>query len=334
MRDVLRLVHPKPRDDKESEMFKKIVKGELESPETWEVIISKEGSKKETWEKAVKVMPIMALLRNLRNLLENKVSEEAIQYTIAQLRDEKTILNSKQFPFRFLSAYRAIQNTEGGSRVLSALDYAMSISIRNLPILDGATAVFGDNSGSMTGKVSGKSEIQLMDVGSMLGGIASIISPDNITGVFADDFKIVNFSVRESALARAEKMKQTNVGGSTMAYKAFKYLVDNGIKVHRIFLFSDMQCYNEDRNIEGESVYGYWEKYKQRVNPGAYLYSFDLAGYGTSQVPEDDPRVLLVAGWTENILRYIPYFERDRKTVLQEIRQIEPDSFKKIEQST
>ena len=325
MQDVIRLVHPKTKDRERKKLHAKIAKGELGSADTWEVLISGEGSTKENWEKAVKKMPIMAILRNLRNLLDKEVSRETLDDVVDKLTNEKVIQNSKQFPFRFFSAYKAIEDhvDRRTSKLLTALDTAMFISIKNLPLLDGVSAVFGDVSGSMDAPISGKSDIRRTEVGAVLGAVASVISPDNVVGIFSDDFKRINFSQKDSILSRAKKM--LGDGGSTNAYLAIEYLIRHKIKVDRIFFFSDMQCY--DSHGYDESIHKQWKEYKAKINSNAYLYSFDLAGYGTTQVPEDDQHVLTVAGWSESVLKYVPYFEQDKETALKEIRAITPATY-------
>lgn len=330
MQDVIRLVHPKTKDKERKKLHAKIAKGELGSADTWEVLVSGEGSNKKTWEQAVKKMPIMALLRNLRNLLDKEVSDDTINAVIEKLTNEKVIQNSKQFPFRFFSAYKAIEDNVNRrtSKILTALDAAMFMSIKNLPLLSGVTAVFGDVSGSMSGTISDKSDVERVEIAAVLSAIASVISPDNVTAVFADHLQRVNFSQKQSILGRVQKMLAVDAGGSTNAYLAIEYLIVNKIKVDRIFFFSDMQCYDSlYRGGGGDSIFKQWEQYKREVNPNAYLYSFDLAGYGTTQVPEDDPHVLTIAGWSESILKYVPYFETEKETVLKEIRKITPATY-------
>lgn len=140
MKDVLRIVHPKPRNKAESELFKRILEDNLKTPDTWEVYISTHGSTKETWETILPRMPIMATLRNLRNFC--KVGAD-ITPVLKKLRDEQTILKSKQFPFRFWSAYKALQAGMQGDEIpakyhfkanelLDALNNAMEISVKNL----------------------------------------------------------------------------------------------------------------------------------------------------------------------------------------------------------
>jgi TROVE domain len=51
----------------------------------------------------------MALLRNLRNIIEARVSAEHIEKVCTRLADPYQVAKSKQFPFRFMSAYREVE---------------------------------------------------------------------------------------------------------------------------------------------------------------------------------------------------------------------------------
>jgi 60 kDa SS-A/Ro ribonucleoprotein len=323
MKDMLRIIHAKP-DDKQSETFKKIIKGELESAETWEHILVTEGSSTESWEKAAKIMPIMATLRNLRNLLDHDVSKETIAIVCQRLADRNIILNSKQFPYRFLSAYREIPETNFNSKaIINAVDNAATIAIENVPEFNGRTAVFGDNSGSMDATVSGKSKIRNRDIGSMLAAICSLKSKDAICGVFGQTLNTLRFSdSNRSVINRAEQLSNANVGHSTNAWLAISYLLLKKIKVDRIMIFSDEQTYNTYGG--NESVAEQWKIYKNEINKECFLYAFNLAGYGTSMLQEGRDNVLQIGGWSEGILRYVPVFESDSKRVMDDIRSIKP----------
>jgi hypothetical protein len=66
--DVMNLVHPK------SAAINQLAKGQLKTTDqTWESIIAAEGSNSQSWSKALAVMGHMALLRNLRNLLQQGI---------------------------------------------------------------------------------------------------------------------------------------------------------------------------------------------------------------------------------------------------------------------
>jgi hypothetical protein len=76
-----------------------------------------------------------------------------------------------------------------------------------------------------------------------------------------------------------------------------------------------------------ESLKDQWNKYKKNVNPNCYLYSIDLVGYGTTQIPENDPHVLKIGGWSDNILKYIPYFEKEKQSMIDHINKVNRNTY-------
>ncbi|XP_067462602.1 telomerase protein component 1 [Thunnus thynnus] len=82
----------------------------LKQPETWERLLSQEGNKAATWEKLIdnKSLPFMAMLRNLRNMITQGISESHHQKILSRLTNKKAVIQSRQFPFRFLAAYKVI----------------------------------------------------------------------------------------------------------------------------------------------------------------------------------------------------------------------------------
>lgn len=86
----------------------------LPIPETWETQISMKGNKASVWEQLIdnKKLPYMAMLRNLRNMIKSGISEKHHQWVIKKLKDEGAVVNSKQFPFRFFTAYEVLDELE------------------------------------------------------------------------------------------------------------------------------------------------------------------------------------------------------------------------------
>jgi telomerase protein component 1 len=86
----------------------------LPTPETWETQISMHGNKAEVWEKLIdnKKLPYMAMLRNLRNMIKVGISERHHQWIIKKLQDEGAVVHSRQFPFRFFTAYEVLDELE------------------------------------------------------------------------------------------------------------------------------------------------------------------------------------------------------------------------------
>ena len=82
----------------------------LPTPETWETQISLHGNKAHVWEQLIdaKKLPYMAMLRNLRNMIKTGISERHHQWVIKKLQDEGAVVHSRQFPFRFFTAFEVI----------------------------------------------------------------------------------------------------------------------------------------------------------------------------------------------------------------------------------
>ena len=70
-KDVLRIVHPVPANEKIEEMFGRILDDTLETPCTWETELSAKGNTKEVWDElgTSGKLGYMAALRNLRNMI-------------------------------------------------------------------------------------------------------------------------------------------------------------------------------------------------------------------------------------------------------------------------
>lgn len=115
---------------------------------TWEDALSLVGSKVDKaalWTALIPSMGYMALLRNLRNFDEAGVSDGTAATVAARLADPGQVARSRQFPFRFLSAYRAVSNL----RWAHPLERALAASLPNIPQLPGRTLVLVDRSPSM-----------------------------------------------------------------------------------------------------------------------------------------------------------------------------------------
>ena len=148
LKDALFLVHPKPKDETQQELFSKIANDKLATPYTWETQLSELGKRRyeneiaqkaalrSTWEELIlsNKMGYMASLRNLRNILEAEISVNVMRKLCAYLSNETAVKNSKQLPFRFLSAYRELQNCKSPytSMVLDSLEDVVIVSAANI----------------------------------------------------------------------------------------------------------------------------------------------------------------------------------------------------------
>jgi 60 kDa SS-A/Ro ribonucleoprotein len=167
LRDVLRLVRPKPADEAQCALWKRVKDRTLETPDTWEVALSGGADKGEAFTRLLQEgkLGYLALLRNLRNMAQAGVDEGLVKAAIVARKGGA----QRVLPFRYVAAARAAPQYE------PAIDQALCEAIGEMPVLLGRTVVLVDVSGSMEAKLSGKSDMRRVDAAAAL---ASIIPGD------------------------------------------------------------------------------------------------------------------------------------------------------------
>lgn len=208
LRDVLFLVHAKPKDEAQAAVWKQLVDGTLPAPDTWEVALSAGGDKRETFERMLRenTLGYLALLRNLRNMVDAGVDESLIRDALLARKGAEKVL-----PFRYVAAARAAPRLE------PVIDQALSEAISTMPVLAGRTVVLVDVSGSMFTKLSGKSELMRSDAAAAL---ASIIHGDLQVFTFSD--RLVECPPRRGmagvdVILRSQAHSSTNLAGAVGA---------------------------------------------------------------------------------------------------------------------
>ncbi len=339
LKDALFLTHPKANSDEQQALFNKIVNNTLEVPYTWEVELSRlgqasyesEAAKKAAftakWEELIDSgkLGYMALMRNMRNILQAEVSSLHARKVATRLADPHQVRNSKQLPFRFLAAYREIRqvNSMHTSYFLSSLEKAVKVSAENIKgfDLDTRLVLAADVSGSMYSPVSAKSKIRCYDIGLTLSMLMRYRSENVITGIFGDRWKTVNLP-QDSILSNTEKLNKIegSVGYATNGHAVIDYLISKSQVVDKVMIFTDLQMW--DNHHVGASLKNSWQAYKTYTAPNAKLYLFDLQGYGNTPLRINGNDVFLIAGWSDKIFDVLAAIESG-SNALNEIDKIE-----------
>lgn len=230
LRDVMRLTHPKPSDPEQAALWKRLIDGELKTPDTWEVSLSAGQNKNETFTRMLYEGKLggLALLRNLRNMIEAEVSDELIREGI------RGIKNRRLLPFQFFAAAKFAPRFE------PELDVAMKACLKDSPILPGKTIFLVDISASMTDKISEKSKISMMDAGCALAALGREVCEVGAVYSFSDELKEVpprrGFALRD-AILNSQRFGCTYLGA------ALKELPLN--KEDRLIVFTDEQSHDK-----------------------------------------------------------------------------------------
>lgn len=169
MRDVLFLAHPKPANDEQAALWKRLVDDKLATPDTWEVALSANADKAETFTRLITEgkLGYMALLRNLRNMQQAGVDQAIVAPALLD-----GAAKSKALPFRFVAAARVVPAWE------PMIDEAMQKAMSGMEELRGRTVVLVDVSGSMDASLSAKSDLKRVDAACALAALVRGICKD------------------------------------------------------------------------------------------------------------------------------------------------------------
>lgn len=226
LRDVLFLVHAKPRDEAQAALWKRLVDNQLATPDTWEVGLSTGGDKRETFERLLRenTLGYLALLRNLRNMTNAGVDVDLIRGALLARKGAHKVL-----PFRYVAAARACPQLE------PTIDAALSEAIAGLPILPGRTVVLVDVSGSMDAQLSVKSDLKRIDAAAAL---ASLINGDVRMLTFSD--RLVEVPPRRG-MAGVDAILKSQPHSSTHLAEAV-HDVNTKIPHDRLIVITDEQA--------------------------------------------------------------------------------------------
>lgn len=292
LRDAMFLARPTPPQDKQ-DLFQRLAKDTLATPDTWEVALSAPGAnKKEVWERLLtdRKLGALALLRNLRNMESVGVNPALIRLALTNV-DSQWLL-----PLNFFAARKHAPNFE------REIEQAMLNVYKDAQKLPGLTVFVVDVSGSMQAVVSDKSEWSRMDCAVAMAALAgelcesvAVYATAGSDGARTHKTKRVKpyrgFALADEIIGMYRGMG----GGGIFTRQALEHIkTELGEKPQRIIVFSDSQdC---DRANKTPAPFG---RYNYIVDVSAHSRGVNYAGVWNAEV----------SGWSENFLTYIAGYE-------------------------
>ena len=228
LRDVLFLCHAKPKDADQAGLWRRLIEGNLFTPDTWEVALSGGGDKRAHWERllAERKLGALALLRNLRNMKDAGVPEEAVLEALSAMKTERVL------PFRFLAAARYAPQWE------EALEQAMYRAVAGREKLVGRTVLLVDISGSMDAPLARRSEMLRMDAACGLAVLFREVCEAVEVYSFSD--KLVRVPSRRGFALRDAIVFSQPHGGTQLGHA----LSGLGAEYDRILVITDEQSHD------------------------------------------------------------------------------------------
>lgn len=287
--DVLRIVHPK-----KSELLGKLRRGELTTPDTWEVELSRGRDKKESWTRLLqdKKLGGLAMLRNIRNMTQANVDSLLIKSGIQNLNATKLL------PINFVSAAKHNPQFE------PQIEEKFFDCFTNQKKLSGKTILIIDISGSMNSKLSAKSELNRLDVASSLAMITREVCEEPIIYCTAgNDYSRIHATAliparRGFALADYIKGGEANhtLGcGGIFLVQCMEFIRKAQNYADRIIVLTDEQDCDQKLLPENADAFG---KNNYLIN-----ISSEKNGIGYR-------KWLHIDGWSDKIINYIMQHEQ------------------------
>jgi 60 kDa SS-A/Ro ribonucleoprotein len=254
IRDVLFLVHAKPKDADQAKIWKQLVDGELDSPDTWEVSLSSGKDRRETFERLIAANKLggLALLRNLRLMQKAEVPRSTIADAIAAMRTDRIL------PYRFIAAARYAPDFE------PELEAAMLRSIKGYARLAGRTRLLIDVSGSMFFPLSAQSEMTRAEAACGLAILAREVCDE--VEIFTFSQNVVKLPPRRGFALR-DAIINSQPHASTFLGKAVTEIDRKG---DRLIVFTDEQSHDKVSSPKGDGYMVNVASYQHGVGHGAW----------------------------------------------------------------
>ena len=306
LRDVMFMVRPKPENQLESILYKKIADRTLETPETWEVLLSKAHSSEEkaaVWEKLINEGKIggKAMLMNLRNMQSVGVPRPTIVKGLNELKGAMLL------PLDFLKAMR---ESKGLDR---EIEDAMLNTYKNMPKLPGKTLFIVDVSGSMGSITSSGSSFSRLDQAAAMSMLAAnqcedfeLVCTAGSDGQLREEQEYIKYPSKGFQMFKdIDAMYHKLGGGGIFTYQCLEKLrAKLGNKIHdyaRVIIFSDSQDidvsnYRSPNHDKKPRPFG---KYNYICDVSCHTRGINYKGVWTAEI----------SGWSEHFLTYIAAFE-------------------------
>ena len=299
----------------------------------------------------------MGIIKNIRTMLENDISDQDLQILIDFITNTKMIKKSMILPFRFVDAWNSIKDLTDYNEIIEspwkqqlelaffgndkksnflkmqeklkfvkkALEDAFTASAENVNIAnDGEkVAILLDESCSMGGGRFLEKKKQPFYIGKVLTASLkmNINKDDCLFYTWADT--CTKREINDQSPFDFIQNLYTK-GGGTDVSAPLRKLIKTKTKVDSIIILTDMQLYGGYGGF-GDQVKNYINQYRKEVNPNAKILFWNLQGYdgGAPIDLEKTQEIFEVSGYSDHMLQVIPNIWNNKDFLIEEIESIQ-----------
>ena len=346
LQDIIKLVHPKPKNKKRSAMFGYLLDKEYNKRDLCQLAKDFEAFKdhlngkilplledkkdmvgeipdvpfqmltalpltKEHWKQIAANATWTQARMNLNTFQRHGVLEDSnmVSKLADKLQDPEQVKRTKVFPYQLFTAFQNMDSKVPGKLTL-ALQKAADLSLDNVPEFDGKVYVMVDTSGSMGQAVTGNR-----------GSVTSKTTCVDVAALVASailrknpDTQVIPFDTRvhEHRLNPLDSI-MTNAktlskfgGGGTNCSEALASVNRKGGKGDLVIYVSDNESWIDSVHRGASATMTEWNKFKVR-NPNAKMVCIDVVPNGTTQA-HDRSDILNIGGFSDSCFEVIKQF--------------------------
>jgi 60 kDa SS-A/Ro ribonucleoprotein len=334
--DIVKMVHPKPKDAAREALFGYFIGRDYVADELPEVVRNFEAFKKgeaceipdvpfqmltalelgtAEWTAIARRAPWQMTRMNLNTFARHGVfGQPGMDELIAErLRDPAKIAEARVFPYQLMVAYTmAKANADIPKPVCDALQDAMEIAIASVPAIEGRVYVCPDVSGSMSSPVTGhrkgaSTAVRCIDIAALVAAAVLRKNPRAEVLPFEHNVVKVDLNGRDSVMTNAFRLAAVG-GGGTNCSAPLALLNSRKARGDLVIFISDYESWVDAAGGRGTETMREWNSFKQR-NPNALLACVDVQPYRTVQAVERED-ILNVGGFSDQVFDVIADFAR------------------------
>ncbi|HET9484387.1 MAG TPA: TROVE domain-containing protein, partial [Xanthomonadales bacterium] len=285
--DVIRMVHPKPKDAAREALFGYVLGREVDVAKLPAALQAFERFKRDAsadvpdvpfqlltalelttahWTAIARQVGWTALRMNLNTFARHGVFEDraALRAVARRLGDEHEVRKARVFPYQLLAARRA--TTALPAEIREALERALEHATANVPAVCGSVAIAVDVSGSMESPVTGHrrgatTSVRCVDAAALLAASMLAANPGAVVLPFNDQVR--SWTGRSRSVAQTAEALAQLLGGGTNVSAPLAELVRRNMAPDLIVIVSDNQSWIDARQHGATETLRQWEKLKQ-----------------------------------------------------------------------
>jgi 60 kDa SS-A/Ro ribonucleoprotein len=332
--DLIKMVHPVPRDKSQEALFAYIIgkkltdeqenvlpgivqsyrhfqAGNAAVPNVDFRLLTSLPLSDENWKTIAQHAKWMMTRMNLNTFERHGVFKDPLMVDLVakRLADPKEVKGARAFPYQLLTAYLNIEDSIP-MKIKLALQDAMEVATQNVPTVKGKVYICVDVSGSMgwaiTGRGTGQaSKTTCRDVAALVAACIQRANPDAEVIAFHNEAMKVTLNPRDSVMTNSNVLRKLPSGGTDCS-KPLALLNDAKAKGDVVIYVSDNESWMDRGYGNRTGVQTEWDKFKAR-NKDAKLVLIDILASATSQA-QSRKDVLNIGGFSDRVFEVISAF--------------------------